>query len=89
MPTEVLDFELQLVLRPLLGTLESQVLEEVRSAASLVGLSPGASVNPHADSRGLGPWRMLGRNRQSILQRSGLSLGGGVRREASLQGTGD
>lgn len=36
------------------------MLEEVRSAVGLVGLGPGTGVNPHANGRRLGPWRVLG-----------------------------
>lgn len=39
--------------------LEGKVLEEVSSAVVLVRLGPGTGVDPHADSRGLGPWRVI------------------------------
>jgi hypothetical protein len=42
--------------------LEGKMLEEVRSAVGLVGLSSGASIDPHADRGRLSPWRVLGGN---------------------------
>lgn len=76
MGAHVLDFELQLVLRPLVGALhtvsrayfsiksiaylEGKVLEEVSSSVRPVSLCPATRIEPHADSRGLSPWRVLG-----------------------------
>lgn len=40
--------------------LEGEVLEEVRSAVVLLGLGPGAGINPDADCGCLSPWRVLG-----------------------------
>lgn len=36
------------------------MLEEVCGAVVLVSLGSGTGVNPDTDSRGLGPWRVLG-----------------------------
>lgn len=46
----------------LLSYLEGKVLEEVSRAVVLVVLGAGAGINPHADGRGLSPWRVLGGN---------------------------
>lgn len=48
--------------------LERQVLEEVRGTVGLVGLGSGAGINPHANSRSLGPWRVLSSNLVIISQ---------------------
>lgn len=45
-----------------LSYLEGKVLEEVRGAVVLVGLGSRASINPHADRRGLSPGGVLGGN---------------------------
>lgn len=39
--------------------LESKVLKEVRGSVGLVSLCPAAGIDPHANSRGLGPWGVL------------------------------
>lgn len=51
--------------------LESKVLEEVCGSVGLVRLSTAAGIDPHADGRGLGPWRVLGRDlREGVNGRS-------------------
>ncbi len=40
--------------------LEGKVLEEVRGSIGLVRLSARTGIDPHADGRRLGPWRVLG-----------------------------
>ena len=50
---EVLDLELERVLRAPVRALERHVLEEVRSAVVGLGLGARAGVDPHADGRRL------------------------------------
>lgn len=38
------------------------MLEEMSGTVGLVSLSARTGVNPHADGRGLSPWRVLGGN---------------------------
>lgn len=47
--------------------LESQMLQEVCSAISLVGFGAAAGIDPDTDSRCLGPWRVLGSDLYSPL----------------------
>jgi len=58
----VLDFQLELGLAALGGTLEGQVLEEVRGTIGLVGLGARAGINPDTNSAGLGVGRVLSRD---------------------------
>lgn len=46
--------------------LEGQMLEEVRGAVVLVSLGTGSRVDPNANGRGLGPWRMLSGDLESF-----------------------
>lgn len=48
---EVLDLELECVLRAPAGALEGHVLQEVGGPVRLVGLGPRACVDPHTDGR--------------------------------------
>jgi hypothetical protein len=42
--------------------LEGEVLEEVRGSVGLVSLCPATGIDPHADRRGLSPWRVISGN---------------------------
>jgi len=44
------------------------MLEEVGGAIGLVGLGAGAGIDPHADGRGLGIGRVLGRNLERTMR---------------------
>lgn len=48
--------------------LECEMLKEVGGPIRLVSLCPAAGIDPHANSRGLGPWRVLGGNLTSQRQ---------------------
>lgn len=86
--THVLNLELELLLRPVGGALEGKVLEEVSSAVVLVRLGPGTGVDPHADSRGLGPWRVISSDCQAILEGGRLGLARRRRGKTSRQRSG-
>jgi len=58
--THVLDLQLELRLRALLGTFEGEMLEEMGGTVGAVGLGARTSVNPYTDSAGLRVWGVLG-----------------------------
>lgn len=49
--------------------LEGQVLEKVSGTVGLVRLSTGAGIDPHTNSRGLGPGGVIGGNLERGISR--------------------
>ena len=77
MGTEVLDFELESLLRAAVRALEGKVLKEVSGSVVLLGLRARASVNPHPDRRRLRMGLRLGCDRQAIREGGHFREGGG------------
>ena len=90
MSSHVLNLELELVLCTITGALntleefsvrqralvylEGQMFHEMSRAICCVCFGSASSIDPHSHSRGLSPWRVLGRD----LDKSDTLLSGGV-----------
>ena len=68
MGTQVLDLELELVLRSSAGSLEGHVLEEVGGTVRAVGLGSGPSIDPNSDGGRLGVRVRFRRDGQSVVE---------------------
>jgi len=62
MTSHVLNFDFQLLLGTLLGSLEGKVLQKVSNAIVLRSLVPGTGIDPNAHSSSLASYYRLGSN---------------------------
>ena len=62
MPSHILNFQLQLVLCALPGSLEGKMLQEVRNTIRPICLRPAPGIYPHTACRCLRIWGVFCRN---------------------------